>query len=357
MAEVTLCGKKVGDGHPTFIIAEAGSNHNCDVDIACKLVDMSADAGADAVKFQTYSAELSFSTRTTVPLHYRERCGFDETANMCDLMKYVELSREQHFPVVEHCKKRDIPFFSSVFDMSDVDFLEENFQPESYKIASYEISHYPLLKRVAETGKSLVLSTGMASLGEVEKALDTLAQNGLTDVVLLHCISNYPALPEDSNLRAIHTLKGAFGLPVGLSDHSTGVDVAKTAIAIGACMVEKHITLDPKMPGPDQPFSIDPEELKALVDGARFVETVLGSSHKKCTENEEFMRSLARRSVVADVEIPAGTRITPEMLVIRRPGTGLHPSNLETVIGSVARRDILFNEPLQWDMLIDQVDG
>ncbi len=356
MREVEICGKMVGDDHPTFVIAEAGSNHDRSVETACKLIDVSADCGADAVKFQTYVAELSFSTRTTVPQHYRERCGFDETANMCDLMKYVELSREQHAPVIEHCAKRDISFFSSVFDMSDVDFLE-TFDVPAYKIASYEISHFPLLKRVAETGKPVVLSTGMATLGEAEKALNILAQNGLDDVVLLHCISNYPALPEDSNLRAINTLKAAFGVPVGLSDHSPGVDVAKLAIAVGADMVEKHITLDQNSPGPDHPFSINPEELKALVEGARYVETVLGDGRKVCRDAEQGMRSLARRSVVADIEIPKGTRITSEMLVVRRPGTGLHPENLDVVIGSVARKDILDNEPLQWDMLIERDQG
>ncbi len=353
MRSVEICGKMVGDGHPTFVISEVGSNHDKDLDTAFKLIDISVDAGADAAKFQTYVAELSFSTRTTVPQHYAERCGFDDTANMADLMKYVELSREQHGPVIEHCAKRGIPFFSSVCDMPDVDFLE-TFDVPAYKLASYEICHYPLLKRIAETGKPLVMSTGMATLGEVEKALNHLSQHGLDDVVLLHCVSNYPAQPEDSNLRAINTLKAAFHLPVGLSDHTPGVDVAKIAIAVGADMVEKHVTLSRQSPGPDHPFSIEPHELKELVEGARYVETILGTGVKECRDAEQGMRSLARRSVVADVDIPAGTRITDDMLVIRRPGTGLHPELLEVVIGSVTRCDIPFNEPIQWNMLINR---
>jgi sialic acid synthase SpsE len=356
MKTIPIGGKTVGDGHSCYVIAEAGCNHNGDLALAKKLVDMAAEAEADAVKFQSYHAENIYSRKTPMMEHFRERMDAGDKATMFDLIKATEFPWEMHGPVAARAQERGIPFLSTPFELEAVDLLE-TFDVPAYKIAAFEMTHYPLLERVGETGKPVILSTGMSTLGDVERALDALRRGGTEDVVLLHCVSNYPAEPEDANLRVIATLKGAFGLPVGLSDHTPGTFVSEVAFAVGANMVEKHITPDQSLPGPDHYFSLTAEELKKLVRRRDEVETILGKPYKRCTEAELEMKRIGRRSMVAGRDIAAGELLRREDIEVKRPGLGLHPMLLDDIAGSVAQRDIEADEPLSWDMLLTRTKG
>lgn len=351
MQTIRFGDRPVGDGHPCYILAEAGCNHNQQLELALKLIDIAKEAGADGVKFQTYRAENIYSKQSPMIEHVRKRIHAPEDATMFDLIKMTELPWEMHTPVVEHCRARGIEFLSTPFDFEAVDLLEA-FNVPAYKIASFEMTHYPLLRRVARTGKPVILSTGMSSLGDIEKVLTVLHAEGNDQVVLLHCVSNYPARPEDYNLRVIHTLKTAFGYPVGLSDHTQGIDATKIGLAMGANLIEKHITMDQSLPGPDHYFSLTPGELSALVKARDEIEAMLGSPVKHCTPGEASMKELARRSMVAAVPIAKGATITAEMIAVKRPGSGLHPELFDVLVGSVAQRDIAEDTPLQWDMVI-----
>jgi sialic acid synthase SpsE len=346
---ITIGQKKIGDGHPAFIVAEAGCNHNQSLDIAKKLIDMSVNAQADVVKFQTYDAEKLYSKKTPMMAHFREKMGLSEDATMFDLIKATELPTEMTAPIVDYCKKQSIPFISTPFDVESVDFLEQ-FNVQAYKIASFEMTHYPLIEKVAAQGKPIILSTGMSNLGDIEKVLTRIQAQNNNQIILLHCVSNYPAKPEDYNLRVINTLKTAFGYPVGLSDHTPGVEVAKIAIALGANIIEKHITIDQSLAGPDHHFSLLPEELSALVQGAKDVEAMLGSPHKHCTDAEQSLKTIGRRSLVANKDISIGTKVTAEMIAVKRPGTGLHPELMEELIGVEVQQDIEYDSPLTWEM-------
>lgn len=352
MKTVRIGDKFIGDGHPSFIVAEAGCNHNGDLELAKKLIDMAVNAQADVVKFQTYKSELLYSKQTPMLEHFRERMGFGPDATMFDLIKATELPFELHEPIVEHCRTNNIPFTSTPFDTESVDFLEK-FDPPAYKIASFEITHYPLMQKVAQTGKPIILSTGMSDLGDIEKALKTIYAEGNDQVILLHCVSNYPAEPQDYNLRAMETIKRAFGVPVGISDHTPGVETALIAIAAGANLIEKHTTLDQSLPGPDHYFSLKPDQLSELVEGARRVEAMLGSPIKHCTAPEEGMKHIARRSLVAAADIKAGEIVGESAIAVKRPGFGLHPELQDVIIGSTARIDIIEDTPLSWEMFLD----
>lgn len=351
MKAVKILNKVVGDGNPCYILAEAGCNHNQDLDIAKKLIDASVEAGVDGIKFQTYKAENMYSKKTPMMQHFKERMGAGEDATMYDLIKMTELPWELHRPIIDYCRKKNIPFLSTPFEEDAVDFLEE-FMVPAFKIASFEMTHFPLIRKVAQTRKPVILSTGMSTLGDIEKVLSIIHNEGNENVILLHCVSNYPARPEDYNLRVINTLKTAFGLPVGLSDHTPGIELPKIAIAVGANFLEKHITIDQTLPGPDHYFSLSPKELKELVKVCREVETILGNPFKRCIEAEESMKKIGRRSLVAAKDIPAGTRITQEHLAVKRPGYGLSTELIEVMIGAVAVRDIEKDEPLAWNMFI-----
>ncbi len=351
MATIELAGKTVGDAQEPFIIAEAGCNHNADRDLALRLVDEAAAAAVHAVKFQTYAAPNMYSRQTPMMEHFRKRMNMGPDATMFDLIKATELPYEYHEHIVARAREKGVPFVSTPFDPSDVDFLE-SFNPPFYKIASFEMTHYPLIERAAATGRPLVLSTGMSTLGDIEKALSVAEHQGNRSIVLLHCVSNYPARPEDYNLRAIETIKRAFGHPVGVSDHTPGIETALIAIAAGAVLVEKHVTLDKSLPGPDHYFSLDPDELRALVSGARRVYAALGSAVKGCTSAEEAMKRIGRRSMVAACDIARGATISREMIAIKRPGTGLHPELMEPLVGCRTRQDIAADTPLSWEMFL-----
>lgn len=348
---VKIGERSIGDGHPCFIIAEAGCNHNGDLGLARKLIDMAVEAKADVVKFQTYNADTMYSKKTPMIKHIKERVKASENSTMYDLIKMTELPYDMHKPIVEYCRERRMPFVSTPFSEYDVDFLEQ-FNVPCFKIASFEMTHFPLLRKVAATKKPVVISTGMSTLGDIERVLSIFYQAGNDNVVLLHCVSNYPAKPEEMNLRAIPTLKNTFGYPVGLSDHTPGIEVPKIAMAIGANAIEKHITIDQSLPGPDHYFSLTPDELNGLTKAARDIETWLGSPRKHVTERELEMKRIARRSLVAGASMKAGTIVKPEMLAVKRPGMGLDPGMMEVLVGKKVVRDIELDDPLTWDMFM-----
>lgn len=335
-----------GRGQPCFIIAEAGVNHNGQADLALQLVDAATEAGADAVKFQTFRAETLVTADAPQAAYQSRNLGVVET--QFEMLKRLEISPEIHRALLAHCQ--NILFMSSPFDERSADLLAE-LGVAVFKLGSGELTNLPLLRHVAGFGKPMIVSTGMATLGEVENALNAIYQAGHTEVILLHCVSNYPAAPADVNLRAMHTLQTAFQVPVGYSDHTMGNEIALAAVALGACVIEKHLTLDRSMVGPDHAASAEPPELKALVAGIRRIEAALGTGIKQPTPSELETAKVARKSLVAACEIPAATILTEDMISLKRPSTGLPPLMLPYVIGRTARQDIPTGTLLSWDLL------
>ncbi len=337
----------VGDGEPCFIVAEAGANHNRDLGMGKELIDVAAEAGADAVKFQTYSAETLYSKKTP-KFSYLEKQTSKDT---WQLIKDVELPREWQGELQAWARKRGIMFFSSPFDYQAVDELEALDVPV-YKIASFEIVDLPLIRYAAAKGRPMIISTGLATYEDVHDAVETCRGVGNKDIVLLQCASLYPAPPARINLRAMETIRRAFGVPVGLSDHTRGIHVAGAAVAMGACCVEKHFTLSRSLPGPDHPFATEPDELKAMVRQIREIEEALGDGRKVGPAPEEAeMHQKARRSLIAARAIPKGTRIERDMIAIKRPGFGIRPKLIDLVVGRVAKVDIEEDTVLTWDLL------
>lgn len=345
---VKLGPHEIGPGLPCYVIAEAGANHDRDLDVARRLIDVAADAGADAVKFQTYSGRTLYSTKTP-RFEYLGELGAKPAHELLD---DVALPREWQPILAAHCRDTGIEFLSSPFDRAAVDELDA-LDVAAFKIASFELIDLPFVEYTASKGRPLILSTGMASLGEIEDAVAVAHRSGAAEVCLLQCASLYPAPPHIMNLRTIPTMAAAFGVPVGLSDHTRGIHVATAAIALGARLLEKHFTLDRNRSGPDHPFAIEPHELKALVTQVRDVEAALGDGIKAGPSDEERveMYSKARRSVVAACAIPFGTRITREMLTVKRPGHGIAPKLIDALVGRTAAVDIDDDDVLTWDML------
>jgi sialic acid synthase SpsE len=348
MAAVKLGNRWVGDGHPCYVVAEAGANHNRDLDIARRLIDVAADAGADAVKFQTYSGRALYSTKTP---------KFDYLASVTDkppheLLDDVALPREWQPVLRDHCRDRDIEFLSSPFDREAVDELDA-LDVAAFKVASFELVDLPLLRYMGERRRPMILSTGMATLGEIEEAVQAARDGGASDFCLLQCASVYPSPPALINLRTIATMKAAFGIPVGLSDHTLGIHVAVASVAAGADLIEKHFTLDRTMTGPDHSFAVEPAELRDLVAQVRDVEAALGDGIKRGPSELEQreMYAKARRSIVATCAIPAGTTVTREMLTVKRPGFGIKPRFIDAIVGRVAKVDIDEDDIITWDMV------
>jgi sialic acid synthase SpsE len=342
-------GRSVGEGHPTYVIAEAGANHNRDLAVARELIDVAADAGADAVKFQTYSGESLYSSKTP-GFEYLAPIGGDKPP--AELLEEIALPREWQAELRDHARERGIAFFSSPFDERAVAELDALGVP-AMKIASFEIVDPVLIAAAAATGRPLLISTGMATLGEVEDALRDAAGAGATEVGLMQCTSVYPAPAERANLRAMETMRAAFGVPVGLSDHTTGIAVPIAAAALGAAFLEKHFTLDRTMEGPDHPFALEPEELKAMVAGIREAQAALGDGRKRgpSPEEAEEMYGLARRSLIVVGDHPAGTVLSEEMLTRKRPGFGVSPRDLPKVLGRPLRVAVEHDDVLTWEML------
>lgn len=345
---VKIGNKIIGPGRPTFIIAEAGSNHDRDLSQAKKLIDIAANAGADAVKFQTFTADkIAADTDDDVVKLGDEYQG---VPTLYQLYKGLELPREWQGELKQYADEKGIMFLSTPFDYDAVDELDA-LGIEAYKIASFEMVDLPFLKYIAKKGKPIILSTGMADLGEIEEALGAIYSQGNDQVVLLHCGISYPMPYEEVNLAAMDTMRQAFQIPVGYSDHTLGISIPLAAVARGACVIEKHFTINRNLKGPDHRFAIEPDELNAMVTGIRQVETAIGGPIKKHTASEEIHYRRGRRSIFAKKDIPAGTVITEDMLAILRPGIGLKPKYFEMVIGRTAKIDIKKNEPITWDKI------
>lgn len=319
-----------------LVIAEAGVNHNGDMALACKLIEAAADAGADYVKFQTFSADrlVTPSARTA---EYQKKQTGGET--QYEMLKRLELDHGQHKKLIAHCKQCGIRFFSTGFDIESIDMLAGLGQ-ELFKIPSGEITNLPLLRHLGHIGRPVILSTGMANLDEIDDAIGTLEASGLnrSDITILHCTTQYPAPKEEVNLLAMAAIRDRFGVEVGYSDHTQGIEIAIAAAALSACVIEKHFTLDRTLPGPDHKASLEPEELKAMVTSIRNVEMALGDGVKRVTESEAQNISAARKSLVAGKNISEGDIFTEENLAVKRPGTGISPMMWDEIVGKNASR-------------------
>lgn len=347
---INLNGSIVGKGHPCYIIAEVGSNHNRKLDEAKKLIDVAKAAGCNAVKFQSYTADGIYSVYTPRISEMEGRSKKNETPY--DLIKRVEMPVEWHPTLKAYCDQVGITFCSTPFDESMVDVLESVAVP-FYKIASYEITHYPLLRKIARTGKPILLSTGNSGLDDIERAVNLIDKEGLHEYALLHCVSQYPAKYHDINLRCLLTLETAFNCVVGFSDHTEDYLSSAAAVSLGASIVEKHITLNKKCSGPDHSFSLEPDELEEFVRAVRKTEVLLGSSIKRVRDSEEENHRIGRRSIIAAKDIKAGEEITVEKIVIKRPALGLHPKFMDLVIGKKARKDIPKDMWITWECIIN----
>jgi len=342
MTELKIGDRLIGSEQPSYIIAEAGANHNRDMATAKKLIDAAASAKADAVKFQTYSAETMYSKKTP-EFEYLK-------GNIFDIIKSIELPREWQKELFEYCDEKNITFLSTPFDYRAVDELAA-IGVAAFKIASFEIVDLEFVGYAADKGKPMIISTGLCDLGEIEDAVYACEKVGNRDIVLLHCSSNYPSSPDILNLNAIKAMDSAFDCIIGHSDHSLGIHIAPAAVALGAKVIEKHFTLDRNMQGPDHPFAVEPNELEAMVKNIREVEQAMGDGKKRRSAKEEDMYKKARRSIVAGVNIPAGTVITKDMLTVKRPGFGIKPKYKDHVVGRTAKSDIEEDDIITWDMV------
>ncbi len=346
MVEATKC----------FIIAEAGVNHNGSDDLAFQLVDVAVEAGADAVKFQSFRAEALTKPGTAKAEYQKDKTGDGDQLSM---LKNLELSTEMHHRLKDHCKKASIEFLSTPFDEQSADFLIE-LGIERFKIPSGELTNLVMLKHLAQHDLPMILSTGMGTIEEIHEAVSAIRATrdgaGFSEplecmLTLLHCTSNYPAALSDINLRAMQTMQQEFNLPLGYSDHSEGLLVPVLAVAMGACVIEKHFTLDRAMPGPDHAASIEPKELKTMVENIRATTQALGSAKKTPTVSELPIRDLVRKSVTLKRPVSAGASLQDEDLVLLRPGTGILPREIEKVLTKKAARDLPQWHTLQWSDL------
>lgn len=328
-----------------FIIAEAGDNHNGNLDLAFQLVDKAAEAGADCVKFQTFLTEEVISKRAEKAEYQKESTGADES--QYEMVKKLELTFDNFRQLQQYANEKGLMFLSTPFDIPSVDFLESIDVPY-FKIPSGEITNLPYLIRIAQTGRDIILSTGMAEMDEIEVAVKVLKEHGAGEISLLHCNTEYPTPMEDVNLRAMLTLKEKFGVKVGYSDHTKGIEVPIAAAALGAEIIEKHFTLDHNMEGPDHKASLEPDELKAMVAGIRNIEKAMGSGIKTASDSEKKNIDIARKSIVARKKIVKGETLTEENLAVKRPGNGISPMKWYEVIGTKAVRDYDEDEMIEW---------
>jgi N,N'-diacetyllegionaminate synthase len=339
--------KYIGKGEPVYIIAEAGVNHNGDLRIAKRLVDSAKEVGADAVKFQTFKTEDLVTSQAEMA-DYQKQYLKDVTSQY-EMIKRLELGFEDFVELKKYCDKKRIQFLSTPHSTSAVAFLAPLLPV--FKIASGDLTNLPFLELVASYSKPIIMSTGMATLEEVGEAMNAIRKKGNNKVILLHCVTNYPASLETINLRAMLTLEKVYGVPVGFSDHTVGFTGSIVAVSLGACVIEKHFTLDRNLPGPDHKASMEPGEFAEFVQVLRSIENALGNGIKKPTESEMKIREVARKSLVAKVDIQKGTTITEEMIEIKRPGIGIAPKNLRNIIGKKTKVTIKREQVLQLDML------
>lgn len=332
-------------GH-TFVIAEAGVNHNGDLELAHRLIDVAACAGADAVKFQTFKAE-GVATIDAPKAEYQKRTT-GSRGDQLAMLKQLEVPESWYPSLIERCLSRGIIFLSTPHDWEAMDILGR-FNVPAFKVGSGDLTNLPFLRQLAEKGRPIIISTGMGTLAEVEEAVETIRGTGNNRLAILHCVTSYPSQVKDTNLKAMLTLEQAFGVPVGYSDHTTGIEAAMAATALGAQIIEKHFTLDRNLPGPDHQASLEPDELREFVHSIRLVEGALGSGIKRPAPMEIPIQAVARKSIVAAVDIPSGAIITEDLLTTKRPGSGIMPRHWEEIIGRIATEDIARDSLLRWD--------
>lgn len=326
-----------------LIIAEAGVNHNGDISIAKKLIDVAVEAGADVVKFQTFKAENVVTKQAMLSDYQKANKVKDD--NQFEMLKKLELSEKDHFELFEYCQQKGIIFFSTAFDLDSIEFLSK-FKMGMWKIPSGELTNYPYVRSIARKAEKVILSTGMATLAEVAEAIKVLIANGTQqeNITVLQCHTDYPTKPEDVNLLAMLTMKQELGVRVGYSDHTMGIDIALAAVALGATIIEKHFTLDQNNSGPDHQASLSPSEFKDLVTGIRNIEVALGSPVKVPSKNEIPNLLSVRKSIVAKTNIKEGEVFTDENLTTKRPGNGINPMKWNEIIGKIAERDFVVDE-------------
>ncbi len=331
-----------------FIIAEAGVNHNGDLQLAKQLVKAAAKAGADAVKFQTFQAAHLVTADAPQADYQTRNTGVAES--QFAMLKRLELPLQAFAELQQCCEAEGIQFMSTAFDEESADYLDK-LGMRTFKIPSGELTNLPFLRHIARFGKPMIVSTGMGTMDEVRAAIEAIRSTGNNAITVLHCTTNYPAPPEEVNLRAMNVMRQELKVPIGYSDHTMGIEASVFAAAAGAVILEKHFTLDRHMPGPDHQASLEPGELAELVATVRRVDVLLGQEHKKPSEAELAVAKVVRRSVVARQDIPAGTLIEESMLALRRPGTGIPPARFDEVCGRRAVQDIAIGAMVQWEDL------
>ncbi|MBK7666228.1 MAG: N-acetylneuraminate synthase [Sphingobacteriaceae bacterium] len=335
-----------------IIIAEAGVNHNGDLNLAKKLIDAAADAGVDYVKFQTFKAEKLVSKKAKKAEYQIKNSTHKDSDSQLEMLKKLELSKADHFVLIEYCKRKNVKFLSTAFDEESLDFLIE-LGIELFKVPSGEITNLPFLKKIASQGKKVVVSTGMSSMEEVVEAVSAIQKAGTQkdNITILHCNTQYPTPFEDVNLKAMLTIKKELGIEIGYSDHTNGIEVPIAAVALGARIIEKHFTLDKSLPGPDHKASLNPIELKEMVVSIRNIEKALGSSSKQPSPSEIANKEIARKSIHIHSALKKGHIITEKDLSALRPGTGISPMQIEKVIGRKLIKDVDEEHLLSWEDL------
>ncbi len=348
MNTIKIGDRFVGPGHPSFIIAEAGVNHDGNIEKAKKLIDIAVEAKADAVKFQSFKTE-KLLLPTLMKCAYQKK-GDGEEGSYADMIRNLELNEEMHKELFEYCTDKSIMFLSTPFDEESADLLDK-LGVKAFKIDSGNLTNPYLLKHVASKGKPIILSTGMATIGEIDEAIKTIYSTGNQQLILLHCTSNYPPNVSDANLNAMKTMGLQFNTLIGYSDHTIGLPVSLAAVALGAVLIEKHFTLDRSAKGPDHLASLEPQELINLVKGIKMVSEALGTTKKEPVIAEKEVADSLRRSVVSLVAISKGEVITKNKIAIKRPGNGIPPKHFELIVGRVAQKDIPPGSLIRWDQI------
>lgn len=337
---------------PTIIIAEAGVNHNGEIRLAKQLVDIASDAGADYVKFQTFTADTLVS-KNAKKASYQIQNDKSADDSQYNMLKKLELTYDMHLELISYCKKKNIKFLSAPFDLQSIDLLNK-LGLDLFKIPSGEIINLPYLRKIGSLGKKVILSTGMCIMQEIKDAVKVLLECGTIqdNIIVLHCNTEYPAPYQDVNLNAMNAIAKTLGVRVGYSDHTLGIEVPIAAVAMGACCIEKHFTLDRKLPGPDHKASLEPNELKQMVQSIRNIESALGDGIKKPSNSEKKNIIIARKSIHLLRDLKRGHTLTDGDLIMKRPGNGISPMQYDSVIGKNINKDLKNDHQLQWDDLI-----
>ena len=343
--KVKFSNTYIGDEEEVFIIAEIGVNHNGDINLAKKMIKEAAKTGVNAVKFQTFIAE-DMLTENARKAKYQEKNTTEPS--QLEMIKTLELSEDDFIELSKYADSNNVLFLSSPFDKKSVDILDKLNVP-GFKIGSGELNNFELLEYIESKGKPIIISTGMATLEEIQETFDFITNKD--KLIILHCITGYPSKIEDANLKFITTLKDKFNVPIGFSDHSSAIELAIASIGLGACVIEKHFTIDKTLDGPDHEASLEPKEFKAMVDAIRNVEIAMGDGKRRLCESELEIKKVARKSIIAKVDIPKGSILDSSMLIIKRPGTGIEPKYLKSLFGKKAKVDMKKDDLIKYDFL------